>query len=70
MIFSGLDVFQGRLISYSTSASSPSAKSLQRFLNSLPGIFVKEDGIAGAATSDACKRALGVYLQGDPRINV
>lgn len=43
------------------------ALDLQRWLNTFPGIFVKEDGIPGQRTSDAYKKVTGAYLPGDPR---
>jgi len=60
------------LINYSRSKSpDPTVvervEALQRWLNTLPGIFIKVDGIPGERTSAACRRATGVYLPGDPR---
>jgi hypothetical protein len=43
------------------------ALDLQRWLNTFPGIFVKENGIPGQRTSDAYKKVTGTYLPGDPR---
>ncbi|MCG3198460.1 MAG: hypothetical protein HUU16_15895 [Candidatus Omnitrophica bacterium] len=43
------------------------AEKLQRFLNEIPGIAVKADGVPGRRTSDAVKRVLGFRLVGDPR---
>lgn len=43
------------------------AENLQRWLNSIPGIFVKVDGAPGKMTSDAFKKVFGTYLPGDPR---
>ncbi|MEK6726810.1 MAG: hypothetical protein AABY54_09750 [Deltaproteobacteria bacterium] len=43
------------------------AGELQRWLNTFPGMFVKVDGVPGARTSDAYKRATGHYLPRDPR---
>ncbi len=40
---------------------------LQKWLNTLPSVFVKVDGIPGDRTSDAYKKATGSYLPGDPR---
>ena len=40
---------------------------LQKFLNTLPGIYLKVDGYAGDKTSDAFKKATGYYLYGDSR---
>ena len=39
---------------------------LQRFLNRLPGIFVRIDGRPGPRTSSALHQALGWPLRGDP----
>ncbi len=55
------------LVRFSTTDVCPSAETLQRFLNSLPGVFVKVDGIAGPKTSDAFRQLSGRYLLGDPR---
>lgn len=49
------------------SAMVARAQDLQRWLNTFPGIFVKEDGIPGQRTSDAYKKVTGAYLPGDPR---
>lgn len=43
------------------------AETLQRWLNTFPGVFVKVDGVAGQKTSDAYRSVTGVYLPGDPR---
>lgn len=40
---------------------------LQTWLNTHAGIFVKVDGWAGTGTSDAYKAVTGRYLPGDPR---
>jgi lysozyme family protein len=40
---------------------------LQRWLNTFPGVFVKEDGVPGDRTSDAYRVVTGSYLPGDPR---
>jgi lysozyme family protein len=55
------------LLRFSTTDTSPSTEVIQRFLNTLPGIFVKVDGIAGPKTSDAFHHFSGYYLLGDPR---
>jgi lysozyme family protein len=39
----------------------------QRWLNTFPGIFIKDDGIPGEKTSEAYKKVTGNYLPGDPR---
>ena len=63
-----IDVEAEPLISYWTKGPEvPGARTLQEFLNALPGIFVKVDGKPGEKTSTALKRALGRYLVGDPR---
>lgn len=43
------------------------AKELQSFLNSIPGIYLLEDGIPGQKTSSAFKKIFGYYLKNDPR---
>jgi lysozyme family protein len=43
------------------------AITLQRWLNTFAGIFVKEDGVPGDRTSDAYRLVTGSYLPGDPR---
>lgn len=43
------------------------AEALQRWLNTLPGIWVKVDGVPGPRTSSAVRAALGTFLPGDPR---
>lgn len=40
---------------------------LQRWLNTFPGIFVKEDGVPGDRTSNAFRKVTGSFLPGDPR---
>ena len=40
---------------------------LQKFLNTLPGIFVAVDGAPGEKSSDAFRAVTGRYLAGDPR---
>lgn len=60
------------LIQYATRQSSNAeirqrAIDLQRWLNTFPGVFVKEDGRPGPRTSDAYHRVTGRYLPGDPR---
>ncbi len=46
----------------------PYAEELQKYLNTIPGIFVKVDGIPGNKTSEAFKKVTGYYLFGDERI--
>jgi lysozyme family protein len=60
------------VVSYA--ASKPSdpqfialATTLQNWLNTHPGIFVKPDGWPGQKTSDAYRAVTGAYLPGDPR---
>lgn len=48
-------------------AAATQAETLQRWLNTFPGIFVKVDGAPGSLTSDAYHRVTGHYLPGDPR---
>lgn len=45
----------------------PGGLELQRFLNTFPGIFLREDGKLGERSSDAFRQVFGTYLQGDPR---
>lgn len=52
---------------YNAKTVQPGAIALQRFLNTFPGIFLREDGKLGDFSSDAFKQVFGVYLQGDPR---
>ncbi len=42
-------------------------ETLQTWLNTFPGIFVKIDGVPGDKTSEAFKRVTGHFLPGDPR---
>ena len=42
---------------------------LQRFLNTFPGIYLREDGKLGELSSDAFRQVFGFHLQGDPRAN-
>ena len=55
------------LVRYTRADASPAAEALQRFMNTLPGIFVKVDGLAGPRTSEAFHKLCGRYLLGDPR---
>lgn len=60
------------VVRYATRRSSDpgvamQAENLQRWLNSVPGIFLKVDGIPGPRTSDAYRRVTGAYLPGDSR---
>ena len=60
------------LVSWSTKKSADAevvakAENLQRWLNTFPGVFVKVDGHPGNATSDAFRKATGMFLPGDPR---
>lgn len=58
------------LLRYDENEISTWAEALQRFLNTLPGIYVKVDGRAGPRTSAAFRQFAGVYLPGDPRIEL
>ncbi len=42
-------------------------ETLQQFLNTYPGIFLRVDGIPGSRTSDAYRKVTGYYLPGDSR---
>ena len=60
------------IVNYSMTKSSDAnlvarIESLQRWLNTFPGIFVKIDGTPGNLTSEAFRKVTGVYLPGDPR---
>lgn len=55
------------LLRYAETEASPWVEALQRFLNTLPGIYVRVDGRAGPRTSEAFHRVTGLYLPGDPR---
>lgn len=55
------------LIRYTRMDISPMTEALQRFMNTLPGIFVTVDGLAGPRTSEAFHKLCGRYLLGDPR---
>ena len=57
----------GPLIRFSTTKKSSAAEELQTMLNTIPGIFVKVDGVPGEKTSDAFKKLTGHFLMGDPR---
>ena len=54
-------------IRFSRKAKVVEVEALQRYLNTLPGVFVRVDGVAGRRTSDAFSRATGRYLKGDPK---
>ncbi|HEY0505887.1 MAG TPA: hypothetical protein VGD42_20580 [Lysobacter sp.] len=55
------------VLRYAPTRVTPGGAELQRFLNTFPGIFLREDGKLGKLTSEACKRIFGAYLIGDPR---
>ena len=55
------------LLHYAETEASPWVETLQRFLNTLPGIYLKVDGRAGPRTSSAFHKLTGRYLLGDPR---
>ncbi|GGO82369.1 hypothetical protein GCM10011348_23600 [Marinobacterium nitratireducens] len=56
----------GPLVVWGPEAYDDKALLLQQGLNRFPGVFLREDGLAGRHTSDAAFRVLGAYLQGDP----
>jgi lysozyme family protein len=58
------------LVTFSATDATDVAKTLQRALNALPGIFLRVDGVAGIRTSDAFKKVTGHFLTGDPRAQV
>jgi lysozyme family protein len=55
------------LYAFNPNKVMPGGIALQHFLNTFPGIFLKEDGKLGPMTSEACRRIFGWYLKGDPR---
>jgi lysozyme family protein len=55
------------LVTFSETAVSETAKTLQKALNTFPGVFLRVDGVAGPKTSDALRRVTGNLLEGDPR---
>lgn len=67
---SSADTFPNPLVTYSESVKSDAAANLQRALNTIPGIFLLVDGIAGRRTSDAFQKVTGHFLAGDPRLQV
>lgn len=58
------------VLRYAPELVTPGGKALQAFLNSFPGIFLREDGKLGQRTSDAYRLVFGHYLAGDPRATV
>ena len=56
----------GPLLRYAETETSPWVEVFQRFLNTLPGIYVKVDGLAGPRTAAAFHKLTGRYLLGDP----
>lgn len=55
------------LVRFAPKQKSADVEKLQRLLNTFPGIFVKEDGVAGEKTSNAFRKVTGHFLVGDPR---
>jgi len=55
------------LLRFDECIASPWVEAMQRFMNSLPGVYLKVDGRAGPRTSEAFYRLAGLYLPGDPR---
>ena len=55
------------LLRYDSSRETPGGLALQRYLNSFPGIFLREDGVLGETSSNAFRHVSGMWLQGDPR---
>ncbi len=53
------------LLHYDETVASPWIEALQRFLNTLPGFFVKVDGRAGPRTSEAFRQLTGLDWPGD-----
>lgn len=63
----GGERIHGPLLRYAETETSPWVEALQRFLNTLPGIYLKVDGRAGPRTSSAFHKLTGWYLLDDPR---
>lgn len=58
---------RGPVIRFSTTKRSAVVEALQTMLNTVPGVFVKVDGVPGQKTSDALRKVTGHFLSGDPR---
>ncbi len=52
---------------YAPDAPSEDGRRLQAFLNTFPGVHVKEDGYLGPRTSEALRKVTGSRLHGDPQ---
>ena len=57
----------GPLFRYSGGTVASRGVALQKFLNTLPGIDLEEDGTLGPLSSQAVQQAFGHLLAGDPR---
>lgn len=57
----------GPMFAFAPNSVTPGGIALQQYLNTLPNIFLKEDGKLGEKTSNACRLAFGYYLYKDPR---
>lgn len=55
------------LLRYAPNVVNPYGAKLQAFLNTLPNIYLKEDGKLGERSSTALHEVTGRYLEGDPR---
>lgn len=55
------------ILRYAPRVVTPGGAGLQQYLNTFPGIFLREDGKLGPRTSDAFRSVFGLYLAGDPR---
>lgn len=53
------------LLHYDETVVSPWVEALQRFLNTLPGIYVKVDGRAGFRTAEAFRKVMGLDWSSD-----
>lgn len=53
-------------VTFSDNQASDLARSLQRALNTFPGIHLGVDGVPGRQTSDAYQQVTGHFLPGDP----
>lgn len=55
------------LFAYAPNTVTPGGIALQQWLNTIDGVFLREDGKLGPRTSDAVQRAFGFRLKGDTR---
>lgn len=55
------------LFRYRKTTAQDGGEDVQRFLNTLPGVALRVDGVLGPKSSDAMYLAFGCHLRGDPR---